>query len=326
MKRSDLYVSMSPHVHAGYSVPKMMYETIFALIPIIFAGWFYFGMAALKIVALCGVTAVVTEAAWQKLIGRPMEVILDGSALLSGILLGLLLPSEIPWWMVVLGAIVTIVVGKQLYGGLGQNPFNAVIVGWAFTYISYSTAMNTFAMPAPAFYLEPNEMMEYPPLEVLKQDGPEAFVEMPWKELLLGNVPGSIGTTSVLAALLGGAYLLFRRIVTWHVPVSFILSTWFFALIFWIRDPEVYVNPTFQIFTGWVMLAAFFIAPEKGSSPVTARGKIMFGISCGVLTMIIRIWGTYIDGVAFAILLSNTLAPLMDRIRPRAIGRVREIA
>lgn len=325
MKRPDLYMSMSPHIHAGYTTKQFMLETILALSPVVFAGWFFFGWSALKIVATCAVTAVVTEGIWQKAIGRPVQIY-DGSALLSGILLGLLLSSQLPWWIAVLGTMAGILVGKQFYGGLGQNPFNAVLVGWAFIFISYRSVLSVYPMPEPRWFLEPGGFLEYPPLEALKLDGITAITQLPWRDLLFGNVPGAIGTTSVLAALLGGLYLLARRIISWEIPLTFIASAWVFAFIFWKINPQIYANPTFHILSGWMFLGAFFLATERGSSPVTTPGKICYGIGCGVVTMIIRTWGTYAEGVPFAILLMNTLTPLFDRIHPRVVGRVEEVA
>jgi len=325
MKRPDLYVSMSPHAHAGYSTQQMMLETIIALIPLVFAGWFFFGWAALKIVAICTVTAVVTEGIWQKAIGRPVKIA-DCSAAVTGILLGLVVSSEIPWWMAVLGAVVAILVGKQFYGGLGQHPFNSVLVGWTFIFVSYQAMMGTYPMPEPRWWLDPGGYLEYPPLDTLKLDGIFAISGVPWRDLFYGNIPGAIGTTSVLAALIGGIYLIFRRIIDWYIPVLFIASAWLFGLIFWLIDPEVYANPTVQILIGWIFLGAFFLAPEKGTSPVTVPGMICYGIGCGVLTMIFRLWGTFIQAVPFAILLMNTLTPLFERIRPKVVGRVKEVA
>ena len=325
MKRPDLYMSMAPHIHAGYTTRQFMIETILALMPVVFAGWFFFGWEALKIVAICAATAVATEALWQKAIGRPLQVT-DCSALLSGILLGLLLSPQLPWWIAVLGTVAGILVGKQFYGGLGQNPFNAVLVGWAFIFISYRSVLNMYPMPEPRWFLEPGGLLEYPPLEALKLDGITAIAQLPFRDLLLGNVPGAIGTTSVLAVLVGGLYLLARRIITWEIPLTFIASAWVFAAIFWKMDPQTYANPTFHILSGWMCLGAFFLATERGSSPVTTPGKICYGIGCGVVTMIIRTWGSYAEGVPFAILLMNTLTPLFDRIQPRVVGRVEEVA
>ena len=325
MKRPDLYVSMSPHVHAGYSTRQIMYETIIATLTLVFAGWFFFGWAALQIIIVCLVTTVITEGVWQKATGRPVKIA-DGSAALTGILLGLVLSPDVPWWMAALGAVVAILVGKQFYGGLGQHPFNSALVGWAFIFVSYQAVMETYVMPEPRWWLEPGGYLEYPPLDVLKLDGILAVADLPWRDFFFGNVPGSIGTTSILAALIGGVYLVFRRIIDWFIPVCFIVSAWIFGFIFWQIDPEAYANPTLHVMIGWIFFGAFFLAPEKGSSPVTVPGMILYGIGCGVLTMIFRIWGTFIQGVPFAILLMNTLTPLLDRIRPRVVGRVKEVA
>jgi electron transport complex protein RnfD len=149
---------------------------------------------------------------------------------------------------------------------------------------------------------------------------------VPWSDLFIGNVPAEIGTGCVLAVLLGGLYLLFRRNITWHIPVAFLASAWVFAMILWQVDPNVYPHPTYHVLSGWMMLGAFFLATEKGTAPLSGPGMLLYGVGCGVLTMIIRTWGTYVEGVPFAILLMNALTPLLDRVRPRAVGRNVEIA
>jgi electron transport complex protein RnfD len=221
---------------------------------------------------------------------------------------------------------VSIVVGKQVFGGLGNHPFNATVVGWAFLQVSYKELLADSPIPEPQFLLEPGEYLASSPLFTLKDEGIDSITEVPWMDFIWGNVPGSIGTVCVLAIVLGGAYLLYKRTITWHIPLSFIFSAWIFAFIFWKIDPEVYANPTFHILSGWIMLGAFFLAPEKGTSPVNVPAMIIYGIGCGVLTMIIRMWGIYVEGVPFAILLMNALTPLLDRIRPKILGRLTEIA
>lgn len=325
MKRPGLYVSVSPHLHSGYTVRKMMFETIAALLPAFFAGWFFFGWGAVRVVLTCTAAALAAELLWQKFLSPPVRKP-DGSAILTGMLLGFLMSTLTPWWLGIVGGFVAIVVGRRLFGGVGNHPFNAALVGWAVILVSYRSLMGEFPMPEPAFLLTPGQFLAYSPLQTLKESGVEGILYVPWQDYLLGNVPGAIGTTSVIALLLGGAYLLYRRIITWHIPLSFIASAWLFAFIFWRIDPNVYANPTFHILTGWIMLGAFFLAPEKGTAPVTAPGMILYGVGCGVLTVIIRIWGTYIEGVPFAILLMNAAAPLLDKIRPRVVGRVKEIA
>jgi Na+-translocating ferredoxin:NAD+ oxidoreductase subunit D len=325
MKRPGFHVSVSPHVHSGYTLQKMMFDTIAALIPVFFAGWFFFGWDAVKIVVACAAVAFITEFLWQKWISPPVRVS-NGSAILTGMLLGFLLSTLIPLWLAAVGAFLAIVVGRHLFGGLGNHPFNAALVGWAFVSVSYNALMGDFALPEPAFLMEPGQFLAYPPLQAFKELGAGEVQYVPWRDYLFGNVPGSIGTTSVIAILLGGAYLLYRRIITWHIPLSFIGSAWVFGFIFWQINPEAYANPTFHILTGWLMLGAFFLAPEKGTAPVSGPGMIIYGIGCGVLTIIIRNWGAYFEGVPFAILLMNAAAPLFDKVRTRVVGRVKQIA
>jgi electron transport complex protein RnfD len=228
--------------------------------------------------------------------------------------------------MPVVGAFVAIIIGKQVFGGLGNHPFNAALVGWTFLQVSYKEILAESPIPEPRFFMGPSEYLGDSPLFTLKDGGVESIEYVPWMDFVWGNVPGTIGTVSVLAAVAGGAYLLYRRNITWHIPFSFILSAWIFAFVFWQIDPEVYANPTFHIVSGWMLLGAFFLAPEKGTSPVNVTAMIIYGAGCGVLTMVIRIWGVYTEGVPFAILLMNAVAPLLDRIRPKILGRLTEIA
>lgn len=324
MKRPDLYVSMSPFVHSGNSIQKIMVNYLLALVPMLFAGWFYYGGAAIKIVVICAVTAVATEFVWQKIMGQPIRVA-DGSALVTGLLLGLVLSTYVPWWLALVGTFVAIVVGKQLLGGIGNSPFNPVVVGWCFVQISYSSKMSDFPIPHPQFGLETGQYLADPFLNAAAEDM-EMASWVPFRDLFFGNVPGEIGTGCVLAILIGGLFLIWRRNITWHIPVSFVVSAWLFALIFWKVDPSVYAHPTYHILSGWMMLGAFFLATEKGTSPLSCPGMILYGIGCGVLTMTIRLFGAYAEGVPFAILLMNALTPLLDRVRPRAVGRNVEIA
>lgn len=298
-----------------------MYENAGALIPVALAGWFFFGWPALKILALSAGTALLVEWGWEKLFGPPANI-RDGSALLTGLLLGCILTTEVPWWIPILGSLVAITVGRHAFGGMGNHPFSSVLVGWAFLEISYKEILETYPLAEPRFWLEASEFFSDPPLIAMKDDL-ESILEVPWSELFFGNVPGTLGTVCVLAILLGGAYLLYRRIITWHIPLSFIFSAWLFALIMWQVDPEVYAPPTFHILSGWMMFGAFFLATEKGTAPVTPLGMIFYGIGCGVLTIIIRTWGIYTEGVPFAILLMNGATPLLDRIKPGTAGRSR---
>ncbi|MBZ4658577.1 MAG: RnfABCDGE type electron transport complex subunit [Desulfacinum sp.] len=325
MTRPDLIVSVSPHIHSGKSVDAMMRDWLVALVPCILAGWFFFGFAALQVVIISALTAVAVEAAWQKALGRPLTVS-DGSAALTGVILGLLLSPEVPWWIPVLGAIVAILIGKQLFGGLGNHPFNSALVGYTFLFISYQHLLESFPMPQPAFLLEPGGFIEYPPMDVLKMDGVEVVRDIPWMDLFLGNVPGTAGTVSVLAVLLGGLYLVARGTIRWQIPLFCLLGTFVFAAICKVVSPQNYAAPLFYVLAGWTCFSAFFLATEVGTCPVTLPGMILYGLGCGCLLMTIRIWGTYMEGAAFAILLMNSLTPLLDRIRPKVVGRVEQIA
>ncbi len=324
MKRPDLHVSMSPFVHSGDSVQRIMLDHLLALVPALLAGVYFFGWPALKIVFLCALTAVLTELIWQKAMGQPVRVG-DGSALVTGILLGLILSALVPWWLAVAGAFTAVVVGKHLLGGLGNHPFNPVLVGWAFVQMSYSARMSDYPIPHPLFGMETGAYLADPFLMTLSEDM-EMASWVPWSDLFIGNVPGEIGTGSALAVLLGGVYLLLRGRITWHIPVAYLASAWLFALIFHQIDPGAYAHPTNHILSGWIILAALFLAPERGTAPLGVPGMLLYGAGCGVLTMIIRTWGVYMEGVPFAILLMNALTPLLDRIRPRAVGRRVEIA
>ena len=320
-----LRVSVAPHVQQKITTSYIMYNTLAALVPALLAGIYFFGFAALKLALICMGTAVACEAGMQSLTGRKLAV-KNGSGLLLGLLFALICTPELPWWTAVVGTALAVILGREIYGGLGNNPFNAVLVGWAVARISWADQMTTWLMPEPLFGLEPGGYIEYPPLEVIRVDGIEALVDLPWLDLFIGNIPGTIGTVSVVAILIGGIYLLARRIITWHIPVSFLASAWLFGLIFWLIDPETYANPTIYLLSGWMVLGAFFLATDNGTVPVTGPGMIIFGIGCGVITMIIRYWGGFVDGVAFAILLMNAATPLLDRVRPRVYGRVRDIA
>jgi electron transport complex protein RnfD len=325
MDKPMLRVSVAPHIQQKITTSSLMYNTLLALIPALLAGIYFFGFAALKLTLICMATAVACEAGMQGLMGRKLAV-KNGSGLLLGLLFALICTPELPWWTAVVGTAIAVILGREIYGGLGNNPFNPVLVGWAVARISFSDHMTTWIMPEPLFGLEPGGYIEYPPLEVIRVDGIDALVDLPWLDLFIGNVPGTIGTVSVVAILIGGIYLLARRIITWHIPVSFLVSTWLFGLIFWLIDPETYANPTIHLLSGWVFIGAFFLATDKGTVPVTGPGMIIFGVGCGLITMIIRYWGGYVDGVAFAILLMNATTGLLDRVRPRVYGRVKEVA
>lgn len=310
--KTNLTVSVAPHWHSGLTIRSSMVNFIIALIPATAFGIYTFGSSAAKVVALSVVAAVVIEALLQLLMKKPVTVA-DGSAALTGLLLALLLPAEIKWWLPVVGAGMAILI-KNLFGGLGAYPFNPVLVGWVVLKLSWSTDLLT----------DP----DMTPLMVLRDYGAGDLVMWELKDLLIGDrdlLDATIGMFGAgqIALLIGGVYLLASGHIRWHIPAAFIVGVAGFSAIFYLQDPDIYASPLFHIISGGVLFGAFFLATDYSTSPVTTWGMILFGLGAGILTMMIRIWGSYYDGFPFAILLMNTATPLLDRIKPKAYGRVK---
>ncbi len=324
MKRTLYTVSMPPHIQAPAGVPEIMRAFIYALVPTALAGIYFFGFPALIVIVVCALSAIASEAGMRKLYGRP-NTIGDGHALLVGLLLALMMPPGAPWWLCILGSAIAIILGKQIYGGLGNNPFNPAAVGWVIMRISYPSYMDTYHDPLRIWGgLTHGWEKVLPPLAQVHSDLSNVF-DYTYTQLFWGSQAGAIGEVCIAALLAGGLYLLAKRYITWHAPLAFIASAWVFGLIFNLYDPQTYAPPTFHLFTGGIFLGAFFLAADRaGTAPVTVSGKIMFGIGAGLMTMIVRYWGNYIDGMPFAILVMNAFVPIVDRIRPKVYGRVTE--
>lgn len=310
--KTNLTVSVAPHWHSGLTIRSSMVNFIIALIPATAWGIYKFGPSAAKVVALSVLTAVVIETLLQLLMKKPVTV-MDGSAALTGLLLALLLPAEIKWWLPVVGVGMAILM-KTLFGGLGAYPFNPVLVGWVVLKLSWATDLLT----------DP----DMTPLMVLRDYGAGDLVMWELKDLLVGDtdlLAATIGTFGAgqIALLIGGIYLLARGTIRWHIPAAFIVGVAAFSAILYLQDPDTYASPLFHLISGSVLLGAFFLATDYTTSPVTTWGMILFGLGAGILTVMIRIWGSYYDGVAFAILLMNMATPLFDRIKPKAYGRVK---
>jgi electron transport complex protein RnfD len=267
------------------------------------------------------VVCVASEALFQKIAGREIRV-RDCSALVTGMLLGLNLPSDIPLWIAAVGAGIAIGIGKEIFGGLGQNPFNPALIARVILLISWPLQMTIWPTPIPWGI---DAKTSATPLGVLKEEGPQGVFEY-FKEigaftdkgdlyfaLFSGDIGGCIGEVSCLALLIGGLYLLYKGHISWHIPISYIGTVFLLTSIFWLRDPKSYIDPLFHILSGGLMLGAFFMATDMVTSPITSRGRIIFGIGCGVLTVIIRLFGGYPEGVSFSILLMNGLTPLIER-------------
>jgi electron transport complex protein RnfD len=302
-----------------------MYSVAAALIPAIFAGVYLFGLQALWVILLSVAVGMATEAAAQRMMGRKVTIS-DGSAVVTGILLALNLPSTVPWWLVVVGSAIAIVIGKQIYGGLGYNPFNPALVARVILLISFPVQMTTWANPGPAFSRAVDVVTTATPLGAMKthllvKGSLEGFAMGDLWNPLVGNIGGCIGETSVIALLIGAGFLLYRGYISWHIPVTFIGTVFILSGVFWLINPDQYMNPLFHTLTGGLMLGAFYMATDMVTSPVTTRGMMVFGMGCGAITIIIRLFGGYPEGVSYSILLMNAATPLMDRyMRPKTFG------
>jgi electron transport complex protein RnfD len=322
MPTSDyrLYVSFPPHVLGKRTVSGIIYNNLIALVPAIIATLYYFRMAALGVMLLSVITAIICEAGMQKLLKRDITVG-DGHAILTGLLLAFLLPPLIPWWLVVVGSGTAIIVGKMIFGELGNNPFNPALVGWVMVRLSWSDRVQDWVEQA-------GGMIPDPPLWIFKTDGLDAFVDFEFRlfDLFIGRQAGGIGSICIIALLAGGIYLLLRRMIAWQIPAGLLGAVFIFSGILWLINKQANLNPFFHLVAGSTVIGAFFLAADPATSPVTRWGKLTYGIMCGVLIMVIRTWGKYPDGVAFAILLGNTCAPLLNKIRPRPYGKEKNSA
>ncbi|MFQ5841188.1 MAG: RnfABCDGE type electron transport complex subunit D [Thermodesulfobacteriota bacterium] len=325
MDDRQFILSSSPHIHSEESIPRIMYAVVVALIPGMFMGVYLFGPKALGIVVLSVVAGMATEAGFQRMMGRKVTIS-DGSAMVTGILLALNLPPTVPWWLVVVGSAIAIVIGKQIYGGLGYNPFNPALAARVILLISFPMQMTRWVKPSPLFSRAIDVVTMATPLGEMKthllvKHTLEGFTMGGLWNPFIGNIGGCIGETSVIALLLGAGFLLYRGYITWHIPVTFIGTVFILSGVFWLINPARYINPIFHILTGGLMLGAFFMATDMVTSPLTNRGMMVFGAGCGVITIIIRLFGGYPEGVSYSILLMNAATPLIDRYtRPTTFG------
>lgn len=298
-----LIVTSSPHIGDDTSVDKIMWSVILALLPAVLASLYYFKMNALVVILVSIAGCVITEFLCQKARGQS-PTLSDGSAILTGLLLALTLPPTFPWWGVLVGSAVAIGLGKQVFGGLGYNPFNPALVGRAFLLAAYPVLMTTWVVDGSTTAT---------PLNLMKMEG----IKTDYWRLFIGNIGGSLGETSALALLLGASYLIYKGYINWRIPAGMIGTV--FVLTWWLQQ-----DPVFHLFSGGLILGAFFMATDLVTSPVTKLGRWIFGIGAGLIVVIIRLWGGYPEGVMYAILLMNTTVPLLNRYtRPRSLGEVR---
>ena len=322
-----LIVSLSPHVHTRDSVQRNMYGVCIALIPALLTSLYFFGIGAAVVLATSVASCVLFEWAIAKFILKKEEVtVTDGSAVLTGLLLGFNLPSNLPIWIIIIGALVAIGVGKMTFGGLGCNPFNPALVGRAFLLVSFPVQMTTWPVPGQlGSYLDAETAAT--PLAVMKnaiKAGDASILEqLPDSiDLLVGQTGGCLGEVSALALLIGLAYMLARRIITWHIPVSILATVFVLSGLLHLSNP-IYASPVTVLLTGGMMLGACFMATDYVTSPMTAKGQIIYGVAIGFLTVVIRTFGAYPEGMSFAILLMNAFTPLINTYcKPKRFGEV----
>jgi len=327
-----LSVSPSPHVHASDSVSKIMYMVLIALLPAFLVSIYSFGLGAIITMLIAIVSCAFFEYVFQKYLLKTKNTVQDGSAILTGALLAFNVPSNLPWWQLVIGSLVAIGIAKSTFGGLGNNLFNPALVGRVFLLISYPTSM-TNSWPAPLENMK--EFMSYTdavtgatPLSLLsaglKKGLPAADVigDMPsYLDMLFGTIAGSMGEISAIALVIGGLFLIFKKVISWHIPVAVLGSMFLFNGILWLADDVIYADPFFHLITGGAMLGAFFMATDMVTSPMSKKGMIIYGMGIGVLTVIIRVFGSYPEGISFAILIFNAFTPLINRYtKPKKFG------
>ena len=324
-------VSPSPHIHSGQSVEKLMYGVIIALVPAFIISLFFYGIGAIVVTGISIASCILFEYLIQKFILKTEVRIADGSAMVTGLLLAFNLPSNLPWWIIIIGALVSIGIGKMTFGGLGNNPFNPALVGRVFLLISFPVQMTSYPVPSGLStpYISHVEGFTGPtPLgilkEGLKQGVPvaELMKDVPSHlDMFVGNMGGSMGEIAGGALILGLIFMLIRKIITWHIPVSIIGTVAIFTGILYLIDPAKNADPLFHILTGGLLLGAIFMATDYVTSPMTPLGMIIYGIGIGLITVIIRVYGAYPEGVSFAILIMNGFVPLLNRyIKPKRFG------
>lgn len=319
-----LIVSPAPHAHSGDSVRRNMLLVIVALLPAYAVSIAAFGWGALITTAISVAACVLCEWVIAKFVLKQQSTIGDLSAVLTGLLLAFNLPSNLPWWIVLIGAVVAIGVGKMSFGGLGQNIFNPALVGRVFLLISFPAQMTTWPLPQGFNGSYVDAATGATPLAAMKEvvkGNASAVNKLPelW-DTFIGLIGGSFGEVCAAALIFGGLLLICTRVITWHIPVSILATV---ALFSWIATPagmEPHMFISYELLTGGLLLGAFFMATDYVTSPMTPWGKIIFGIGIGLIVMVIRMWGSYPEGMSFAILIMNACVPLLNKIRPKRFG------
>lgn len=329
MANNKLTVSMSPHDFGKDSVKKIMYGVVIAMLPAFFVSVYYFGFDAIKVNLIAIASCVFFEWFIQKVFIKGKPTIVDGSAVVTGMLLAFNVPSNLPWWIIVIGALVAIGIAKMSFGGLGNNPFNPALVGRVFLLISFPVQMTSWPVTKVLNFAMTDAQTGATPLAIVKEglkngQGFSSIMEsMPYSyvDMLTGQIGGSLGEISAIALIIGGLFMLFRKIITWHIPVTILATVAIFTGILYGINPETYASPVFHLLTGGLMLGAIFMATDMVTSPMTPKGMIVYGVGIGVITVLIRVWGAYPEGVSFAILIMNAVVPLINNwAKPKRFG------
>ena len=330
---SLLTVSGSPHIHGHQNVKSIMYGVVVAMIPAIFVSVYFFGLDAARVILISIAACLFFEWIIQKYLLKGPLTINDGSALVTGVLLAFNVPSNLPAWMIIVGALVSIGIAKMSFGGLGKNPFNPALIGRVFLLISFPVQMTSWPLPKALFDSSVTDAITGPTTLGILKEGLNAgktvqeLVTSPgfpgYLNDLVGAQGGSMGEISAIALLLGAVYMFFRKIITWHIPVGYVGSAVIFSGILWLVDPSKYIDPAIHLLAGGMILGVFFMATDMVSTPMSAKGQLVFGIGAGLLTIMIRVWGAYPEGVSFAILIMNAFTPLINKaFKPRRFGEI----
>ena len=306
-----LHISGSPHVHSDESVKKIMWSVVLSLVPAFLVSVYYFGLPVIILTAVSIGCCVLFEYFIQRFMLHQKPSVDDGSAVVTGLLLAFNVPSNLPIWIMVVGALVAIGIAKMPFGGLGHNPFNPALVARVTLLIAFPVQMTSWPVPTPIWGFA-DAVTGPTTLGLIKEGGD--LSQMPtYVDMLIGQMGGSFGEVSAIALLIGAAFLLWKRIITWHIPVSFIATVFVVAGIFHLVNPAVYVNPLIHLLSGGLILGACFMATDMVTSPTSPWGMVVFGCGCGLLTIIIRLFGAYPEGVSFSILLMNAVVPLINK-------------
>ena len=339
-----LKISSAPHITSPIDTKSLMRDVVIALMPALVAAVIFFGLGALKVIITSVAACVLCEYSINKYLLHRPNTITDYSAIITGLLLAFNLPSNFPIWMILIGAFVAIGITKMAFGGLGQNLFNPALVGRVFLFISFPQQMTIWPVPQPGVFNNLDAETGATTLGIIKHldavtsssyliEGSSAMnkyatsvANVPsYFDMFIGNIGGCLGEISALALLIGFAYLLYRRVISWHIPFYYISTVFLIMSIMWLVQKEACYDPLAHLLSGGLLLGAIFMATDYVTSPVTPKGKVVFAVGCGILTVIIRIYGAYPEGVSFAILIMNAFVPMIDRYTaPRIFGSGRK--